>query len=169
MINKTISIYYEPPKVSERYFDTILKRIKRIYPIYNIHKYPISNISALKLSIITHHPRVILTYKDIHSKFNEKLLFDGISLIPNNVTLVKYQSTSFFDTYYLLLHEIGHLFGLPHCINKSCIMGVIQKENKINYVWRKLSKRKVLTKRSLLCSYCKAVLQRFAIATDAGG
>ena len=48
-----------------------------------------------------------------------------------------------YSTLFCCIHEIAHMFGLIHCSNKRCIMGVINCKNYQRYCMYCISNRKV--------------------------
>lgn len=163
---KCIYIYYEKPFVCLRYFKTLINPVKRLFGFDKIIMKPADNISELTLNSHSSYPRILLTHKMVNFE-NSPTNFDGIGFSNHNIALVRYQPT-FYDTAYLLAHEMGHLFGMPHCDSTNCLMGVYREGSRTRYSWSSLSKRRKISSR-LLCDSCKSFLHSRPITTDVGG
>ncbi|MCK4634677.1 MAG: hypothetical protein KAT37_02270 [Candidatus Aenigmarchaeota archaeon] len=161
-----IYIYYEKPSVCPRYFKSSISLLKRLFGFDKIIMEPVDNISELTLPSHFPYPRILLTHGMVNFE-NSLVNFDGIGFSNHNIALVRYQSM-FFDTIYLLAHEIGHLFGMAHCDSPNCLMGVYREGAQTRYSWCSLSKRRKISSR-LFCDSCKSLLYSRPITTEVGG
>lgn len=159
-----LSVYYESPGVSEKYFEDNLRLLKSVFKIAKIERNKVSSIRELKIPHKSVYPRVLLTKEQIKTEYNAKYVLEGIGLSENSVVLVSYQKSGFSDTVYLIAHEIGHLFGMAHCNSKDCLMGVSRQGN---YAWKTLSKTRKLSKR-LFCVSCKHQIYSRPVTIDIG-
>lgn len=150
-----ISIYYEPLEISQRYFSISLREIKHLFNLSKVKLNPISEVSSLVLPAYSSYLRVLMIHDKIKTKYNH-LLLDGIGVEQNRIALITYQPV-FYETMYLLAHELGHILGMSHCNSEKCLMGVYSEDSKTQYSWRVLAREKELTK-SLFCSDCKKFL-----------
>ena len=153
---RQVYIYYETPPVCRRYFSSCMRSLHETFGLSKIKQIPISNASDLTIPHYSTTPRVILMHETIRTPYNEAITLDGIGLKDSNIVLVHYQHP-FQDTPYLLAHEIGHLFGMPHCSSDECIMGVSYDGMKVKYAWQNLSKRRKLSK-GMFCADCRSFL-----------
>ena len=53
--------------------------------------------------------------------WNNKHYLRGYAFLGGNVAIIRGVKSFLKET---IIHEIGHLFGLNHCDDKTCIMGV---------------------------------------------
>lgn len=159
MANSTLTIYHENLPVSQRYYEGIIRQIKQVYQVKKIVSPPIDDVATLLISNYTHQPRMVLTNHRINANLLRPVLLDGICLKNNNLVLVMYQPSSFISTLYLMLHELGHFFGLPHCRNHKCIMGLSSMENGLSYSWKRLASANRIPTRRILCGSCTGLLR----------
>lgn len=147
----SLLVAYEMPSVQTRYFqDNVrhaieqLKEVKVIFlPIDSA--YP----NALKLPYAT--DSVVITNEKIPHPFDERFVVDGFGANNKHLAVITYQKT-LRESLFLLIHELGHLYGLPHCSNK-CVMGIING----NYVWKRMHAKKKIDRR-MICVSCRNAL-----------
>ena len=154
---RRLTVYYEPPNVCERYLQASLRLVRRLFTISEMRLVPIEKTADLTLAEYSSNPRVILLHDEIKTAYNPCMVLDGIGLKKENVALVRYQRARFTDTLYLMAHEVGHLYGMPHCTSSSCLMGVVPDNGRFTYVWAKMAERRKLSKR-LFCQRCASFL-----------
>jgi hypothetical protein len=54
----------------------------------------------------------------------------------------------------ICIHEIAHLYGLEHCSNRKCIMGIVRCEGKIRHCWRCISRLSCYPRSKIFCKEC---------------
>ena len=159
MAKSTLTIYHENLPVSQRYYEGIIRQIKQVYHVKKTVSQPIDDVATLFIPNYTHQPRMVLTNQRINAKLLNPVLLDGICLTSNNLVLVRYQQSSFIHTFYLMLHELGHAFGLPHCNNNKCVMGISNiSSGGLSYSWKLLASANKIPTRRILCSSCTGLL-----------
>ena len=157
---KYMACYYENPNVSRHYFARLLRQVSRLFSIKETTLIPIQSVENLSLPSYSHYPRIVLTHNEIKTNQNQNLSLDGVGFKDKKILLAKYQRTSIKETMFLLVHELGHVFGMSHCSQSGCIMGVDNTRNSVSYHWRKISQSKKLSKK-LFCEQCKKHLASY--------
>lgn len=161
-----VSIYFEEPSVSSRYFKSSLTSIRDIFRIGKVELKPVRKISDVTIKSYSPYPRILMTHEHIKMNGCTSNFLDGIGLSSYNIALVRYQR-SFTHTMFLLAHEIGHIVGMPHCSSHRCIMGVYRDGKGSVYAWKELTRKRLSS--NMFCPSCKSFLHSRRMAMLAGG
>lgn len=132
----------------------IEQKLKKIYPVVKLNKsidFPLSTLNEsktryradsvirfLKKQVVENTIIIGLTNKDIsvtNGKYKDWGVMGysycpGESAIASSFRLVKKQQSE--QLFKVVIHELGHAHGLPHCKSKNCYMQDAEGKNKTN-------------------------------------